>query len=65
MRTKLATVLSLVVFASILGGCGAATTRSTAWAPRYAPAPEPGTVVLSHCDVAICDSHTSGPIGKF
>jgi hypothetical protein len=57
MRTKLVSVLSLVAFASILGGCGGATTRTTAWVPRYYPAPE--NVITSHCDVAVCDSHTS------
>jgi hypothetical protein len=62
MRTKLVSVLSLVAFASILGGCGAATARTTAWSPRYYPAPD--HVVSSHCDVAVCDSHTSNPVAK-
>ncbi len=63
MRSKIVSVLSLVAFASILGGCGAATTQTSAWVPRYYPAPE--NLITSKCDVAICDSHTSMADAKF
>jgi hypothetical protein len=63
MRTKLVSVLSLVAFASILGGCGGATAHTAGWVPRYYPAPE--NIIASKCDVAICDSHTSMAASKF
>jgi ABC-type uncharacterized transport system auxiliary subunit len=62
MPTKLASGLCLVALAFAVGGCGSATTRTTAWSPRYYPAPD--NVIASKCDVAICDSHTSMAASK-